>query len=289
MIWPLNPPSFWRTQPCNRAAPVVTFISYKGRALKSVIKNALHFLEASGFSFEKRELNNCGVFDASAARVAPSTDDQGSAMTIPAATFAQPADDAKETVIIKAAREAFLARGFDGASMDYIALRASVSKRTVYNRFRSKEALFAAAINASCREMVPKDVAEIAANLQPEAFIRRMSALIVRGIFAEEAIALRRIAAFEAGRNPEVGRSFLEFGPRYLVRACAPMVEEIMNAGHLAASDPIRAVWQLGFLITEPLHTELLFGDAPADLDAAIESQVDIGVTAFMKLYQPAH
>src|SRR5580698_5585695 len=52
--------------------------------------------------------------------------------------------DRKRAAVIAAAIEEFLAAGFDATSMDRIAARASVSKRTVYNHFPSKEALFAA-------------------------------------------------------------------------------------------------------------------------------------------------
>ncbi|WP_144140369.1 TetR/AcrR family transcriptional regulator [Paraburkholderia sp. BCC1884] len=51
--------------------------------------------------------------------------------------------DRKRLAVITAAIEEFLAAGFDATSMDRIAARASVSKRTVYNHFPSKEALFA--------------------------------------------------------------------------------------------------------------------------------------------------
>lgn len=198
---------------------------------------------------------------------------------------AQSDEDVKETAIVEAARKTFLARGFDAASMDAIALAAGVSKRTVYNRFRSKEALFAAAINESCKRMMPVDVDDIEAHLPPRQFIREMSSMIVHGIFTDESIALRRIATFEAGRNPKLGRLFLESGPRWLVKNCAPMLERMMARDGLRRADPEQAVWQLGFLITEPLHTEILLGDPPADLEAAIDAQIDQGIDAFLKIY----
>jgi TetR/AcrR family transcriptional repressor of mexJK operon len=197
----------------------------------------------------------------------------------------RPEEDAKETAIVNAARTTFLARGFDAASMDAIALAAGVSKRTVYNRFRSKEELFAAAINESCRLMMPANIAEIETHLPPTEIIRRLSSVVVHGIFSPESIALRRIAAFEAGRNPALGKLFLDSGPRWLVRRFAPLVERLMARGALKPADPERAVWQLGFLITEPLHTEILFGDYPADLEAAIEAQIDSGIEAFNAIY----
>lgn len=48
----------------------------------------------------------------------------------------------KRVAILEAAREHFLRHGFPATSMDRIAESASVSKRTVYNHFESKEALF---------------------------------------------------------------------------------------------------------------------------------------------------
>ncbi|AZZ92348.1 TetR family transcriptional regulator [Hahella sp. KA22] len=48
----------------------------------------------------------------------------------------------KREAILDAAVSVFQESGFQGASMDRIAERAQVSKRTVYNHFTSKEALF---------------------------------------------------------------------------------------------------------------------------------------------------
>ena len=52
----------------------------------------------------------------------------------------------KRQAILQAAINEFLANGFRGCSMDAISARAEVSKRTVYNHFESKEALFQAIV-----------------------------------------------------------------------------------------------------------------------------------------------
>lgn len=52
----------------------------------------------------------------------------------------------KREQILEAAVQEFQERGFAGASMDRISERANVSKRTVYNHFESKEALFKAIV-----------------------------------------------------------------------------------------------------------------------------------------------
>jgi len=48
----------------------------------------------------------------------------------------------KRAAILKGAKEVFIRLGFKDASMDLIAETAGISKKTVYNHFKSKEMLF---------------------------------------------------------------------------------------------------------------------------------------------------
>lgn len=193
--------------------------------------------------------------------------------------------DAKEAAIVAAARATFLSHGYDAASMDQIALAASVSKRTVYNRFRSKEELFAAAIEESCRQILPVDIAAIEASLSAEQFVSEMAHAFMRGVLAPEALALRRIAAFEAGRNPSLGKVYLSHGPAYMAATFAPILERIAKREGLKIDDVETAIYQLGALISEPLYTEALLGVVPDDLDGAIDKQIESGIEAFWRIY----
>jgi TetR/AcrR family transcriptional regulator, regulator of autoinduction and epiphytic fitness len=60
----------------------------------------------------------------------------------------------KRESIVKAAIQAFQVEGYDRASMDRIAEASGASKRTVYNHFPSKEALFQAALAKIIDELV---------------------------------------------------------------------------------------------------------------------------------------
>ncbi len=69
----------------------------------------------------------------------------------------------KRRKIIDAATTEFLAQGFQGCSMDHLAQCAEVSKRTVYNHFASKEALFFAVLS----ELNHKAHAEVSQDYNP--------------------------------------------------------------------------------------------------------------------------
>jgi len=193
--------------------------------------------------------------------------------------------DEKTEAIVEAARKTFLTRGFDSASMDQIALTAGVSKRTVYNRFRSKEELFGAAIAESCKDLLPVNVDDIEASLPPAALIRALGRQFLQGVLRPETLSLRRIATFEAGRNPAIGKTYLEHSAEWMVKRCAPILARLAARGAFKIDDPEKAIWQLGALLTEPLYTRVLLGEAPKDLETAIDQQIERGVIAFTKIY----
>ena len=62
--------------------------------------------------------------------------------------------------LIDTAKEEFLSKGFEGASIRNIAARAETSPRAVYTRFENKEALFAAVVGPVAQEFTEMFVKE---------------------------------------------------------------------------------------------------------------------------------
>lgn len=76
----------------------------------------------------------------------------------------RPVSVEKQNAVLEAAIAEFSAQGFDRASMDAVAARAGVSKRTLYNRFESKEGLFAALVNELAHRIVVSSTIEYRAD-----------------------------------------------------------------------------------------------------------------------------
>ncbi|WP_269502332.1 TetR/AcrR family transcriptional regulator [Burkholderia sp. IMCC1007] len=152
--------------------------------------------------------------------------------------------DRKRAAIIDAAIEEFLAAGYDATSMDRIAARADVSKRTVYNHFPSKEALFAAILHqlweAIRTASPPAYCADVPLREQLLALLNRKLRLLNDEAF----LALARVAIGAAIHSPERARDMVErLGEReedltVWIRAAAA-------AGRLSTTDPVFAAHQL--------------------------------------------
>ncbi|MPW16760.1 TetR family transcriptional regulator [Paraburkholderia sp. CNPSo 3157] len=156
--------------------------------------------------------------------------------------------DRKRAAVIEAAIDEFRASGFEATSMDRIAARASVSKRTVYNHFPSKEALFAAILqqlwDASAAGESPGYRAD--APLRPQ--LLELLAQKIRLLSDEAFMSLARVAIAAGIHSPERARDMVarigerEEGLTVWIRAAAA-------DGRLATHDPAFAAQQLQSLV----------------------------------------
>ena len=180
--------------------------------------------------------------------------------------------DRKRAAIVAAAIDEFLASGFDATSMDRIAARASVSKRTVYNHFPSKEALFASIL---CQLWDSSATADAPAYRAGEPLRVQLIELLMRKLrlLNDEAFfKLARVAIAAGIHSPERARDMVaRIGEReedltVWVRAAAA-------DGRLKAIDPAFAAQQLhGVVKAFAFWPQVAMGQPP--LDEAQQRQV---------------
>lgn len=156
--------------------------------------------------------------------------------------------DRKRKAIIDAAIEEFRAAGFEATSMDRIAARASVSKRTVYNHFPSKEALFAAILRQLWDTSRTADAPAYQADqpLRPQLLELLMRKL--RLLNDEAFLSLARVAIAEGIHSPERARDMVaRIGERE--EDLTVWIRAAVADGRIKTPDPLFAAQQLQGLV----------------------------------------
>src|SRR5512134_2633277 len=108
--------------------------------------------------------------------------------------------------LLAAAAERFLQEGFGGTSMNAIAIRARVSKRTLYSRFRNKSALFEAVLCDLLGRLAPIDTLPLEEPAELDAALHKVACDMIVTTLKQEFLPVHRLITFEAQRRPELGR-----------------------------------------------------------------------------------
>jgi len=136
--------------------------------------------------------------------------------------------------ILDAARRLFLENGLAGASIDEIARLAQAGKPTIYARFPTKEALFAAVVARNAAKVRAGFGSQAPSGATIEERLANVGTNVLKGLLVSDTIDFMRLSAAEARRFPQlagVGRMARERG----AQAVAQVLSE------LAQSDEIRA------------------------------------------------
>lgn len=195
-------------------------------------------------------------------------------------------DSAKRGQIVDGAREVFLARGFDAASMGDIAKAAGVSKGTLYVYFKNKEELFAAIVQAECCTHAEGVFGLDHADSNVGAALTRIGVEFVNFLCRPEKASSIRIVAAIAERMPEIGKAFYETGPGNGIARVRAYLEAQVKAGVLKIDDCEVAAAQFLDACQSTLFKPVLFNFAPPPSRDRVEYVVGIAVKAFLAAYK---
>ena len=109
--------------------------------------------------------------------------------------------------ILSAATELFLAEGYGSTSIEAVAARARISKRTLYDRFEDKAALFAAAVHEVIAQIRPPPEVPLIEGATLPDMLHRLAQFILHAALAPQALALYRLVHAEAARFPQLARA----------------------------------------------------------------------------------
>jgi TetR/AcrR family transcriptional regulator, mexJK operon transcriptional repressor len=192
----------------------------------------------------------------------------------------------KRKDILDAALQVFLAEGA-ATNLDTIAVVAGVSKVTIYNHFKTKDALLLEVVGAELSNALAKTEHMIQNSLGSAVDLRvaleELCRAWVKGLRSPRLMNLRILVISQVRRLPELGRVWIETGPDRLHEHIASKLSTLSDRFAVRIPDTKLAALQLAGLIVSPHVMYGPLGGGPDD--GLTERLVVNGVDMFLRQY----
>ncbi|MFC5418626.1 TetR/AcrR family transcriptional regulator [Bosea eneae] len=194
----------------------------------------------------------------------------------------------KRGAVLEAATSLFLAKGYDGTTMDEVAALAAVSKPTLYRYFADKERLYAAIVAATTDNidgLLRLVAEELAASHDPREGLSRLAGKFLTTLMQPDLLRLRRLVIANAERFPEVGQGWFSGGFERVLETLSAAFQRYAAKGRLRIDDPLMAANHFaGLLLWIPLNRAMFSGKCDSD-PAELVRYAQAGVDAFLRGY----
>jgi TetR/AcrR family transcriptional regulator, mexJK operon transcriptional repressor len=187
--------------------------------------------------------------------------------------------------LLDVATEVFLEQGFKGASMSEIARRAGASKQTLYARYPSKAALFAALVERKASHLF-EAIGPLGEGRTLRETLVHCGSEMLDLILSKDARGVHRVVIAECNEFPELGELFWDRGPGRTRAMLANYLRAQQKLGNIQCGDPEQAVEVfLGLLVSGAslrawLGLPALFVRLPAQRKAWVHFAVDTFLAA---------
>jgi TetR/AcrR family transcriptional repressor of mexJK operon len=183
----------------------------------------------------------------------------------------------------------FLRNGYGATTMDEIAGEAGLTKRTLYNNYANKAALFTEAVTEAiamaegfARALDDDYFAQVAAD--PTTTLHHLAERLATAILRPRVIALRRLLVSEAGAFPHLPGKYFDRAPGAVLGALTRGFQGMKKQGVLNIPDARLAAEHFAYLAVGALLDEaILVGKVPPLKEAL--SRAEAGVRAFLVAY----
>ncbi|MAU94368.1 MAG: TetR family transcriptional regulator [Fulvimarina sp.] len=185
--------------------------------------------------------------------------------------------------IMEAATRLFLAKGFDGTSLEAVAEEAGVSKATVYARFIDKRRLFAEVL----RERIAHWLEPLSKAAEDQSCdgcckdlpgkLHALSRYMVEVLRKPETISLQRGVMASATEFPEIAALADEEGRQRSMRAVAMLLDHHARLGEIAVPDASLSADLFLSLVTAPyVSMPQRLVDCAADTEQRRQAAVEL-------------
>ena len=182
--------------------------------------------------------------------------------------------------ILEVATELFLAQGYESTSIEAVAARAGISKRTFYHRFDDKPMLFAAVVHQIIEHIRPAAGVPLIEGATLRDVLRRLAGMMLHAALSPQALALHRLVLAESARFPELVRAVSgEGSAREAITLISDLLARELRDPLLSADDRAFAAEQFIFMVVAiPQRRAMGYGAAmtASGLDAWADKVVGL-------------
>ncbi|EEF25653.1 conserved hypothetical protein [Ricinus communis] len=196
--------------------------------------------------------------------------------TIPAKGGPSPKELAvvRQKHVLKIATSEFFERGFDGTTIDRIAVLAEASKATIYKRYRSKEELFEAVVLEVASNIATHPVKFDESDI--EGSLRAWGKAAYKTSTSRQAVELLRLIIAEGAKQPELVRHIREI---YIERSIGELIQFfslLRKHNRIIDTDPAELAISFSLNVLGGFRHLLGVSETPGAVSKRIENAVVI-------------
>jgi len=194
--------------------------------------------------------------------------------------------EARHGELLDAALEEFLERGFELTTIEMIAARINMTKRTVYARYTDKASLFRAAVQRAIeRQIVPQNVLEGFDKGGLAETLTSIARLRIGQVMTPNGLRLQRIINTESYRFPEIFTANLEQSARPVIDFVAGLLDRAIAAGQISPTDSGLAASAFMSMVISGQVRAIVSGRLPTE--AEMDLKVDFTVRLLLDGLRP--
>jgi TetR/AcrR family transcriptional regulator, mexJK operon transcriptional repressor len=194
--------------------------------------------------------------------------------------------EARHEELLDAALEEFLEHGFELTTIEMVAARINMTKRTVYARYADKASLFGAAVQRAVeRQIVPQHVLEGFDKGDLAETLASIARLRVGQVMTPTGLRLQRIINTESYRFPEIFTANLEQSARPVIDFVAGLLDRAIAAGQISATDSGLAASAFMSMVVGGQVRAIVSGRLPTE--AEMDMKVDFTVRLLLDGLRP--
>jgi TetR/AcrR family transcriptional repressor of mexJK operon len=187
--------------------------------------------------------------------------------------------EARHEELLDTALDLFLEHGYEQATIEMIASRVGMTKRTIYARYPDKAALFLSTVlRAIERQALPLEVLEELDDGDLAGTLKAVARLRIKQVMTPDGLRLQRVINTEGYRFPEIFVANFELSSATVVDFVAGVLDRAAAAGTIAPTHSGQAARAFMSMVVGSQVRAIVAGRPPTPdkLDERVEFTVSL-------------